>query len=56
MPQEQPFRFLSDEEFFALTLKQRAAYLVRASDELEKRQQLIREQIKRVREISTPKE
>jgi hypothetical protein len=42
---EPPFRFLSDEEFLALSNTDRAAYLSRASRELEARQKLLREQL-----------
>jgi hypothetical protein len=42
---EPPFRFLSDEEFLMLSVKERAAYLSRASQELEARQKLLREQL-----------
>jgi len=42
---EPPFRFLSDEEFLALSIRDRAAYLSRASQELEARQKLLREQL-----------
>ena len=42
---EPPFRFLSDQEFLALSVGQRAAYLSRASQELEARQNLLREQL-----------
>lgn len=45
MAEEQPFRFLSDEEFLALAIRERAAYLSRASQELETRQNIIREQL-----------
>jgi hypothetical protein len=40
-----PFRFLSDEEFFALSVTDRGVYLSRASQELEVRQKLLREQL-----------
>jgi hypothetical protein len=40
-----PFRFLSDEEFLALSNKERAVYLSRASRELEARQKRLREQL-----------
>ena len=40
-----PFRFLSDEEFLALSNRDRAAYLSLASQELEARQKLLREQL-----------
>jgi hypothetical protein len=43
---EPPFRFLSDEEFLALSNTERAAYLSRASQELEARQKLLREQLR----------
>ena len=34
---ETPFRFLSDKEFLTLSVRERAAYLSRASQELEAR-------------------
>jgi hypothetical protein len=40
-----PFRFLSDQEFLALSVPERAVYLSRASQELEVRQKLLREQL-----------
>lgn len=40
-----PFRFLSDVEFLALSIKDRSAYLSRAFQELEARQKLLREQL-----------
>ena len=43
---EPPFRFLSEEEFLALSVSDRAAYLSRASQELEARQKLIRDQLR----------
>lgn len=42
----EPFRFLSDWEFSELTSKDKAAYLSRASQELEQRQRLLREQMR----------
>jgi hypothetical protein len=36
---------LSDEEFFKLSMMERAVYLSRASQELEARQKIIREQL-----------
>ena len=46
MGEEEPaFRFLSDVEFLALSVRERAAYLSRASQELEARQKLLREQL-----------
>jgi hypothetical protein len=41
---EQPFRFLSDREFLALTVSERAVYLERAAQELELRQEELRRQ------------
>ena len=43
---EAPFHFLSDQEFLTLSVSDRAAYLSRASQELEARQQLLREQVR----------
>lgn len=43
--EELPFRFLSDREFLALSVADRAVYLSRASQELEVRQKLLREQL-----------
>ena len=45
MAEESPFRFLSDKEFLTLSVKERAAYLSRASQELEARQKLLRDQL-----------
>ena len=42
------FRFLSDEEFVRLAAKEKAMYLVRAQQELEERQRLIRIQMHRL--------
>jgi hypothetical protein len=44
--EEKGFRFLSDAEFRVLGTKETAVYLVRAQQELEERQRLLREQIK----------
>jgi hypothetical protein len=41
----EPFRFLSDWEFSELTSKDKAAYLSRASQELEQRQRALKAQI-----------
>ena len=43
--EEKPFRFLSDEEFRRLGAREKAAYLVRAQQELGERQQKLREQL-----------
>ena len=43
--QEKSFRFLSDAEFRALGTKEKALYLVRAQQELEERQRILREQV-----------
>jgi hypothetical protein len=43
MPEE-AFRFLSNEEFEALEWNERAAYLARATQELEARRQLLHSQ------------
>jgi hypothetical protein len=45
MAEDTPFRFLSDEEFLVLSITDRAIYLSRASQELEMRQKLLREQL-----------
>lgn len=44
--EEQHFRFLSDAEFQRLGVKQKALYLVRAQQELEEKQRILREQVK----------
>jgi hypothetical protein len=41
------FRFLNGNEFAALSDKDKVAYLLRASQELEKRQRQIRDQMQR---------
>lgn len=41
------FRFLSNDEFVALSDKDKAIYLFQASQELEKRQRQIRDQMQR---------
>jgi len=43
--QEISFRFLGDDEFRALDVKQKALYLVRAQQELEERQRVMRLQL-----------
>ena len=43
--EQRPFRFLADEEFRRLDAKQKAAYLVRAQQELAERQQKLRDQL-----------
>jgi hypothetical protein len=43
--EEPPFRFLSDEEFLALSVREKGVYLSRASQELAVRQKLLREQL-----------
>ena len=43
--QEKPFRFLSDDEFRHLGAREKAAYLVRAQQELGERQQKLRAQL-----------
>ena len=48
MPEGETFRFLSDAEFMALPIRDRAEYLMRAAHELEARQQLIRNQLKKL--------
>ena len=44
--EQKPFRFLADEEFRRLDAKAKAAYLVRAQQELGEQQQKLREQLK----------
>ena len=44
---DMPFRFLSNDEFGALSDKDKASYLFQASQELEKRQWQIRDQMQR---------
>ena len=39
------FRFLSNGEFQGLTTKEKAVYLVRAQQELEERQRILRAQV-----------
>jgi hypothetical protein len=41
---ERRFRFLSDAEFFRLDDHERVAYIVKAQQELEERQRVLREQ------------
>ena len=48
MAEEQGFKFLNHEDFMRLSPDAKAAYLLRASEELERRQRLIREQIKTI--------
>jgi hypothetical protein len=43
----QEFRFLSDQEFFALPASERATYLMLAAHELETRQRVLFEQMRR---------
>jgi hypothetical protein len=45
-----PFRFLSDAEYTALSVKEKAEYLSRAAQELEARQKMLREQLGRLAE------
>ena len=40
---KRPFRFLTSEEFSELDLKEQALYLVRAQQELEAQQELLRQ-------------
>jgi hypothetical protein len=42
--EKKPFRYLTDAEFRALPVKDRAVYLVQAQQELEIRQQALRAQ------------
>ena len=44
--EKKPFRFLTDTEFLALPLGERANYLMRASHELEVRQLTLRKQLR----------
>ena len=48
MGEEKPFRFLTDAEFAKLAAREKAMYLVRASQELDERQRTLREQIFRL--------
>lgn len=41
----EPFRFLGEPEFKALDTKRKALYLVRAQQELEERQRILRVQL-----------
>lgn len=43
---EEPFRFLSDDEFFSLAPESKVTYLVRAQKELEARQRMLGRQAK----------
>lgn len=45
MAQERPFQFLSDAEFQKLDVKEKALYLVRAQQEVEERQRVLRQQM-----------
>ena len=44
--EQRPFRFLTDDEFRRLGAKEKAAYLVRAQQELAEHQLTLREQLK----------
>ena len=44
--EQKPFRFLANGEFQSLTTKEKALYLVRAQQELEEKQRILREQVK----------
>ena len=44
--EQKPFRFLADAEFKKLTAKDKAMYLVRAQQELEEQQNVLRGQRK----------
>ena len=44
--EQRSFRFLTDDEFGRLASKEKAAYLVRAQQELAERQLTLREQLK----------
>ena len=44
--EEKPFRFLTDDDFRRLGSREKAAYLVRAQQELAERQQKLRDQLK----------
>jgi hypothetical protein len=45
LTERKQFRFLTAEEFQVLPVQERADYLVRAQQELDERQRLIREQM-----------
>jgi len=45
MEKEREFRFLPDAEFQKLGVKDKALYLVRAQQELEERQRVLRQQM-----------
>jgi len=48
MSYEDPtFRFLTEEEFFALTLEERTAYILRAQKRLEEERNLLRGYVKK---------
>ena len=49
MADDQPFRFLTSDEFMTLPPKERTIYLVRASHEIEERQKVIRVQLEIVK-------
>jgi hypothetical protein len=51
---EDQFRFLSDAEFSQLDVKAKAAYLVRASQEIEMRQRTVRAQLENLSMQQTP--
>ncbi len=44
--EQSPFRFLTDEQFRRLGAKEKAAYLVRAQQELAEQQLMLRQQLK----------
>ena len=44
--EQSPFRFLTDEQFRRLGSREKAAYLVRAQQELAEQQLTLREQLK----------
>jgi hypothetical protein len=54
MTDEQPFRFLTNDQFMALAAKERASYLSRAAQEIETRQRLIRAQMELLNKQKPP--
>ena len=46
MQEQSAFRFLNDEEFARLAMREKAFYLARAQQELVSRQEKLREQVK----------
>ena len=52
---DRSFRFLSNDEFVALSGKDKATYLFKASQELEERHRQIRDQMRRLPDQIHPK-